>query len=338
MQDIDVEAGQRLRNSGDQGLGTPRRLRHGAGVPRRQCAEQDHAGTRGRRGACADGPACAPRRDRAGGAETDASGTGDAGDGQRAATGRQGSLRHHLRGRCRHPQHHALPGAGRQQAFLRAAAPRRRCLRSVRARHRELRGRYREDPLRRRHAAGRAAAGAAADFARADGRPVRRRGEARCQGHRAHQPAGAGLQRHAARVGAGVLRRPVRQSRHRKRDPRADRGRGQPAAHPRAGRSQHGDARPDKLHRQAGRFQGARGRHRAGLDRRRRTRGEDRERRQVDAELPADGKRGLLDRARTRARGRQWLQGRSQLRHAGATGMAVGVARAVPRCWIRLRR
>ena len=58
--------------------------------------------------------------------------------------------------------------------------------------------------------------------------------------------------------------------------------------------------------------------------------GEDRERRQVDAELPADGKRGLLDRARTRARRRQWLQGRPQLRHAGATGMAVGVARAHP--------
>ena len=110
----------------------------------------------------------------------------------------------------------------------------------------------------------------APDRARADGRPVLRPGEARCQGHRADEADGAGFQRHAARLGAGV--RPA--TSYGKRDTEtvvrapilAE------ASMPRVlapGRPQHGHAGRAELHRQAGRVQGAGRWHRPAVDRRR---------------------------------------------------------------------
>ena len=84
---------QQFRDPGDEGLGAPRRLRDRAGVPRRQRAEQDHAGACGRCRARADGPARSQGRRGPRAAQSDAARARPAGDRERAATGRAGRIR-----------------------------------------------------------------------------------------------------------------------------------------------------------------------------------------------------------------------------------------------------
>ena len=60
---------------------------------------------------------------------------------------------------------------------------------------------------------------------------------------------GAGFQRHAARLGAGIQQRPLWPGQQRKHPACADTGRSQRSARTGAGRPQHVDARPAELHR-----------------------------------------------------------------------------------------
>ena len=71
-------------------------------------------------------------------AQTDEAGERSSGYREGARAGRQESLRHGVRGRRRHPQHHVLCAARRKCLVLRAARARRRCVRPLRPRHREL--------------------------------------------------------------------------------------------------------------------------------------------------------------------------------------------------------